>query len=271
MFAARNMIFAGVSLDLDPDAAAYIAAVETAKGSAVTATQSTAINDFYVAEKLASRYTSLKRMYLPIWANAAANAIDMITLGSGSFVGGVTHSSGYVQSNGSTGYFNIGTTFASMGMSSATCLIGCLVKDTDTLSSTAAMMGALTGGVSTLIRQSTPTNIQGRNTGGSGAVNGGNNLTGILTYSSTSDSSRSLRKRVAAGASSLGTSAGEAAFTIVGGNPFLMARNAGGISEPTNATIGAAFFSLGLDNTATDSLTLNLKTLWETTSGLTLP
>jgi hypothetical protein len=96
-----NMLGGG-SLTLDPDARAYIAAVETAGGT-VSATQRTAVSDFYRAGKSAGWYSSIKRLYLPIWASAAPNAIDMIGLTSGTFIGTVTHAAGYAQGDGTTG------------------------------------------------------------------------------------------------------------------------------------------------------------------------
>ena len=52
----------------------------------------------------------------------------------------------------------------------------------------------------------------------------------------------------------------------------VMARNsAGSYSEHSNAQIGASFMSLGLSIAYADAFTLNLKTLWETCTGLTLP
>jgi hypothetical protein len=124
-----NMLGGG-SLTLDPDARAYIAAVETAGGT-VSATQRTAVSDFYRAGKSAGWYSSIKRLYLPIWAAAAPNAIDMIGLTSGTFNGTVTHSAGYVQGNGSTGYFEppAGSEYGNLGLSNSSASIFYLALD----------------------------------------------------------------------------------------------------------------------------------------------
>jgi hypothetical protein len=99
-----NMLSSSAS-GLDPDAKGYIDAVVTA-GATVSATQKKAINTFVKTGKSDGWYSSIKRMYLPIWASAAPNAIDMIGRTSGTFNGTVTHGAGYVQGDGSTGYFN---------------------------------------------------------------------------------------------------------------------------------------------------------------------
>jgi hypothetical protein len=101
-----NMLGGG-SLTLDPDARAYIAAVETAGGT-VSATQRTAVSDFYRAGKSAGWYSSIKRLYLPIWAAAAPNAICMTRADQRHVQRHGDSWRGYVQGDGSTGYFDTG-------------------------------------------------------------------------------------------------------------------------------------------------------------------
>jgi len=112
-YSLSNMLGGGMVGGLDPSAKGYIDAV-TAAGATVTSAQRGYINNFYKSAK-ADYYTSLKRLYLPIWGVAAANAIDMIGLTSGTFVGGVTHASGYITGNGTTGYFNAAN-FGTLGL-----------------------------------------------------------------------------------------------------------------------------------------------------------
>jgi len=99
---------------LDPDARLYIAAVEAVLPSNNIATAlpnasnpKRIISDFIKAEKAASRWTLHKRIYLPIYANAAASAVDIVSQTSGEFtLSGVTHAAGYVQGDGTSGYFD---------------------------------------------------------------------------------------------------------------------------------------------------------------------
>jgi hypothetical protein len=232
-----NMLGGG-SLTLDPDARAYIAAVETAGGT-VSATQRTAVSDFYRAGKSAGWYSSIKRLYLPIWASAAPNAIDMIGLTSGTFNGTVTHAAGYVQGDGTTGYFNNGV-FCDFVHSS----------------------------VNGLIFRWSGTGV--------GQVNVNSARQGILT-ASREGGDRRLAIRTTASRTLLANTAGADNGSIPNNNVFFLAVNntsVSGATNPNNYNDGqAAFYSLGLGLTdAQDTAyTLALKTLWESTTGLTLP
>ena len=269
-YALGNMLNGYGVRGLDTDAKAYIDAV-IAAGATVTATQRNAINAFVKGGKTDGWWSSMKRIYLPIWGIAAPNAIEMATRTSGTFVGTVTHSSGFVKGDGSTGYFDFGTRMQTDGLTSASGLLFCLVRVADTMSAAASMIGVNAIANSQLIRQSSATAIQSRYTGSSLSLTGGNARTGILSIASTANTSRSFRRRVTSGATSLATSAGEAAFTLANLNCYAMARNSSGISEPTNAELGSYGYMLGLSDANTDIFTLALKNLWETCTGLTLP
>ena len=269
-YALGNMLNGYGVRGLDADAKAYIDAV-VAAGATVTSTQRDAINAFVKSGKTNGWWPSMKRVYLPIWGIAAPNAIGMVTRTSGTFNGTVTHSAGFVKGDGSTGYFDFGTRMSTDGLSSASGFLFCLVKVADTLSVSASMIGAIAGVTSQLIRHGTTTAMQGRWTGSGLSYSGTVTRTGIFSLSATADNSRSFRRRSSAGATSIATSAGEAAFSLANLNCYAMARNASGVSEPTNAELGAYGYALGLDNTATDTFTLALKNLWETCTGLTLP
>jgi hypothetical protein len=133
------------------------------------------------------------------------------------------------------------------------------------------MIGVISSANSQLIRQGTSSSIQARYTGSSQTLNGGNFRDAILIVSSTSDSSRSFRRRSSIGAASLATSAGEAAFSVRTENVTAMARGGSLVTELTNAELGAYGFGLGLSDVDSDGFTANLKTLWETCTGLALP
>ena len=269
-YALGNMLNGIGVTGLDPDAKSYIDAV-VAAGATVTPTQRDAINTFYKTGKSNGWYSSLKRIYLPIWGVAAPNAIEMATRTSGTFVGTVAHSSGFVKGDGSTGYFDFGTVMSTDGLTSASGLLFCLVKVADNISSAASMLGQGIGSNNQGIRQSISSNIQARYSGTSLSLNGGNARTGIISISSSANTSRSFRRRLTSGVTSLATSAGEAAFTLLSVNCFAMARNQSGLSEPTNAELGSYGYMLGLSDANTDIFTLALKNLWETCTGLTLP
>ena len=269
-YALGNMLNGAGVRGLDTDAKAYIDAV-VAAGATVTATKRNAINAFVKGGKTDGWWSSMKRIYLPIWGIAAPNAIEMATRASGTFVGTVTHGSGFVKGDGSTGYFDFGTRMPTDGLTSASGLLFCLVKVADTISVAASMMGQTTAANNQLIRQSTSTIIQSRYTGSSLSFSAGNARTGILSIASTANTARSFRRRLTSGVTSRATSAGEAAFALSNVNCYAMARNSSGMSEPTNAELGSYGYMLGLSDANTDIFTLALKNLWETCTGLTLP
>ena len=108
-----------VAAAADP-AAAYIAAI-TAAGATVTAPKQAAISTFISGEIAAGRWDGIKRLYFPVWGLAAANAICMKSLTTGTWTGGaVTHAAGYVYANRFGGYMDTNTTLASVGITKDT-------------------------------------------------------------------------------------------------------------------------------------------------------
>ncbi len=133
--------FSGV----DPDARAYVAAVQTA-GVVVLSSQRDAISDFIAGEKAAGRWASIKRMYLPIWGVAAANAIDMVTLNVGTYVGTITHSIGSMKPDGSTGYFRSDISPSAAGITTTSGLLFAFCTTPDTRVTSPYIMGCRSGG-----------------------------------------------------------------------------------------------------------------------------
>lgn len=262
----------------DANARAYIAAV-VATGTSVSATQRTAINNFYKDSKSNGYYTSLKRLYLPIWGSASANAIDLIGLTSGTFVGGVTHGSGFVQGNGLTGYFNVGATPAALGItsSSAHFCFASLTNFTNVFP--LGGMGGNGSGItasSDFIHSSTNgANFRWSGTG-TGRVIIPSARQGILS-ASREGGNRRIAIRTTAARTLLTNVAGADAGVIPANNLFFLATNntnAPAAISPAAFNDGQiAFYGLamGLTDSQDTSYTLNLKTLWETCTGLTLP
>lgn len=247
----------------DADANAYIAAVEAA-GATVTSTQRNAIDDFYVSAKTSSYYTSLKRLYFPIWGVAAANAIDMISLTSGTFSGVVTHSAGFVQSNGSTGTMNFNTNPNSVGLTISNALLIALTYDhvSDSLE---ASLGGTSGGASELSLFNS-------------IFDCGNSATARLTFSAYRDkgicvasqvgNSKTIYQRQSSGFTTPESSTPTASGSLPT-NMYAMSRGAAGFYS--NNKFGAYGIGLGITSTVATSFTLHLKNLWESCTGLTLP
>jgi hypothetical protein len=255
----------------DADALAYIAAVEGA-GTSVSATQKTAINDFYVSAKADSYYTSLKRLYLPIWASAAANAIDMIGLTSGTFNGGVTHGAGYVQGNGTTGYFDFGVDPNTLGISSSGGMIGILVNQAPTLSGR-RFISAQSGATPSDILDN-GANLQGIfQTGAAGSSLSLSlaNMNGVITHIRENSASQRISTRKTVGVSNATIETTAASGTIAN-DLVALARNTGTISGWSDCRAGAYFAANSSFKYANENdFTLALKDLWETATSLTLP
>jgi len=268
MYLALSNSLGSSSRGQDPSAADYIAAVRAA-GATVTSSQVGEINTFYKAAKSGGYYTSLKRLYLPIWGVAAANAIDMIGLTSGTFSGGVTHGAGFVQGNGTTGYFDSATspTDISLDMTGATMFR--LIYEAITGNN---YIGAISGADGFWLG-SNGTNCVAI-IGAVAGISVANDERGILLTSRTSTTAFSLYARNSSG------------FTTVGSDPTL---DTGGLPNRDillsgardNGVVAAIWADTSKDglygiangmNAATaQTFTSHLKTLWEGCTGLTLP
>lgn len=274
---SRGLTAGGASLD--PDAEAYIAAVQAAGvddaqlaslGFAPWVATQFIINDFYVAAK-EDYYTSLKRLYLPIWGVAAANALDMITLASGTFNGGVTHGAGFIQGNGTTGYFDFGVSPLTLGLTTSSISIGALVYQAESRTGTLEyLMGSnnsANGGMISL-RDST-TNIVDVAMGiAQFTASAGRN--GVFIGNRTAPTVSTMNRRTSGGfVETTGTTTGT---TITSSNTFLLARSNVGIASGwTDAQVGLAFIGDNFSIGTPETVTLHLKTLWEGCTGLTLP
>jgi hypothetical protein len=262
----------------DADADAYISAIRTA-GATVTAAQRDYINDFIRAEKIASRWDSIKRFYLPIWGVAAANAICLRSLTSGTFVGSVTHGAGFVQGDGATGYFDTSSRFDSLGLSVGSGYLFSLIYS-GTLASLAQVVGAGVGATNkqTVLGQAaTAGRARLRYSGtGTGSVETTSTVTGIISGSRTTGN-RSIYRRITASRSTLISTSGGDSGTLPESNVYALASNSNdavGGSTPaaySNVQLGCYGFGLGLSDSSDSLFTLALKNLWEGTTGLTLP
>ena len=142
-----NTIGRRMALGPDP-AAAYIAAI-TAAGATVTAPKQAAISTFISGEIAAGRWDGHKRIHFPVWGLAAANAICMKSLTSGTFTGAFLHTSRGAKSNETYGsYFKTAGQFlAPLGISKSSYHISYMV--TDNMDNNYAYSGYLMQGIPT--------------------------------------------------------------------------------------------------------------------------
>jgi hypothetical protein len=273
-----NMLGRRMALaSLDPDAKGYIDAV-VAAGGTVSDAQKTAVDTFYRTGKSDGWYSSLKRMYLPIWAAAAPNAICMTSLTSGTFVGTVTHAAGYIQGNGTTGYFDPGASgnLRTLGMSGSTLHYMLGVSQQGTLLS--IPMGVWDGAALNrcqLTNELTPnsTNLFSVPEQGAFVANNSSPRDGILIGSCTTASSRYLHRRKTAGTTVASNTIATAA-NVPNGQPYIMARSnlsPASTSLYYDGRIFAASYGLAIAQSDAESLSLALKNLYEGATGLTLP
>ena len=256
---------------LDAAAVSYIAAVTIAKGSAPTSTQQTAINNFIVAEKAASRWTGHKRIYFPIWANAAANAIDLKTLATGTYPNGATHDAGYVVGNGTSQYFDTGVTHSGAGLTASSGYMFVLQRNHPSVNFSAPIGAGATYPTDFYV-QTTPQFVARYSAGDT--VTGAGSSAGIVSAARFSGTRKLFRRTTAARALMASTTGADSAG-LGGGNIFAMANNvsdAGSVpSGWCDSQFGAFGFGMGLSDADDAAVTSNLKTLWETCTGLTLP
>ena len=257
----------------DADATAYVSAIRTA-GATVTAAQREFINNFVRAEKIAARWNLIKRLYLPIWSVAAANAICMRSLASGTFVGGVTHGAGFVQGNGTTGYFDSGISMPSVGASNASASIWSIVplrvtgvNNIDGQAPSGASIERLSLGIATSNFSFYALPSSASSVSGSTAFLN----PGILIGSTNSTSSRFVKYK-SSGVFTTSSNTTLDIFALSASRPYFMARNIANTSTFAHHTErrGGYGFGLGLTQAQSEAFVNALQILWEGTTGLTL-
>jgi len=277
-YSLSNMLGGGMVAGLDPDAKSYIDAV-VAAGATVTGAQRTAIDNFIKAEKDASRWTLHKRLYLPIWSIAAANAIDMVTQASGTFVGGVTHAAGYIQGNGSTGYFNTNVTPSTLSQTTSSASLTTLITQAPSGVGAVTAIGSIDGSDTTKLLEfshlsGTAIIFRAMTVAAGGAVQAllsRASQVGIFV-SSREGGDRRIIQRLTSGVSTLVNTTGANAGTVPVTGTYQMLRSGfGGGAAYSDGRYGFFAASLGQTISQSQAFSLNVKTLWETCTGLTLP
>jgi len=254
---------------LDVDAKAYINAIVSA-GATVNSTQRTAINNFVKAEKASSRWDSIKRFYLPIWGIASPNAICMKSVTSGTFVNAPTMGAGFVKGNGFSSYFDTGANCVDLGITPGSSHIFALVKaKTNSIAFTTNIgVSQASRKILRLVRNNTTDEAAAgaQLNGGAGTGNG------IFIASETATNSRYLAQRNLSGYASRVTSTTSNADQYPSANVFSMSlSNNGTPTQYSEAELGAFGFGLVIPSSAASDYTLNIKNLWETCTGLTIP
>ena len=257
----RFLTSVSTSGSVSPEAA-YIAAI-TSAGATVTAPQRAAISTFMSAEIAAGRWDGIKRLYFPVWGLAAANAICMKSLTSATFVGAFTHASGYIQ-GGSNKYIVV-PSLTDMGLTVESHHITAIVKTPTTINYSVLINGA---GLSTAYTEEDYTVALQGVTVSSGLQNATSYYFGILTFGGTRNS-RYHKMRQISSLEYLPTTSTSVPGNFSNGVPTTLMGTAS--SNYWFGQIGGFSFSNYMSDEQDTAYTLALKTLWESTTGLTLP
>ena len=279
-YALGNMLNGIGVTGLDPNAKSYIDAV-VAAGATVTATQRNAINAFVKTEKAESRWTMQKRLYLPIWGVASPNAIDMVGLTSGSFVGGVTHTAGYVTTNGTSGHFlsnvspgDAGCTLNGTGVYALyTALTSLLLVNSSTYFGAQNVDGGTRARLSGGAAEASRFSFFGPNQGSFTSIFTAGDQRGIQFLGRDMSTNRFVILRQSSTLLSQNQSNTSSALNSTIPMCWFAHNNNGTVGNYTSATarLGVAGMTEGMSQANAEAFTINLKTLWETCTGLTLP
>jgi hypothetical protein len=201
----------------------------------------------------------------------------MTSLISGTFVGGVTHTAGYVTTDGTTGYFSFDSAPASLGLTTSSGSIYCLVTATAAINGANTLMAVQdSSNSSRLWLTSGGSNIRSvRVFAASGNSYAETDSRSVIVATRTTTTTNSAYKRTSSGFTTTlneVTATSPAVGTVQ--TMAVMASNINGsVSSFSAATarFGAYGIGLGLTAAQAESFSLALKNLWETSTGLTLP
>jgi len=244
--------------------AAYIAAL-TAAGATVTAPKQAAISSFMSGEIAAGRWDGIKRLYFPVWGLAAANAICMKSLATGTWTGGaVTHAAGYVlSSRHGGGYMSTNTNFGALGITKDTFHFAVVYKTTP-----------FGGDNYTDVSFGSANTYFGVEDGNLSPLLGGTYLYAdyaplrVFSFGGNA-SSQYLKNRNSEGVTNLLIQSEVISNAFDSSNIYFLRFN--GHDKSSESQTGLLSLGTTLTTEQDTAYTLALKTLWETTTGLTLP
>ena len=271
---------AGALSQLNPIAVARINAIYAAGGACPVgqATATSLLSDFINAEQSSGRWSQHRRIYIPGFGNAAANAIDIVGGTSGQFsASGITHGLGFAQGNGSSGFFDMLVTPVAAGLAPGNACYWAHVLQ----AGSGTGFRTIHGTTQTGSRALTAARNAGSTIFGMGDTSGtAANLIvtdadgrGIYIASETATNSRFLRVRRSSGIalSTTGTTVPtNPTFATVNQRVFCWNNNNSN-SGFTDAQLSGYGLSLALSTAAADDFTANYRTLWQGLFQLSLP
>ena len=258
---------------MDEDAVAYLTAIE-GDGAGVTWAQAVAVSDFVVAQKASGAWAALKRLYIPTWGVAAANARCLVSATSGTFNGSVTHGAGYINGDGSTGYFDVGSDPATLGCTTGSAWMGALWTNAAGNAQAGTYQSFSKSLILAHLTTTTPDVLRSELCGSTRRFSDPvtTDPNGIFSANRRSGVTRH-RQLIASGLDVNVDHTQADAGTIPTNNFYWLARNNNGTADAFfNATRhGAMWLGTGAADSIDETFCANLKTLWETITGLSLP
>jgi hypothetical protein len=270
---------AGGTGGLHPTTAGIIAALVSA-GASPTKAQQKAMDVFIRAEISAGRWGSvLAYLMVPAWGAAGPNALDWVSLTSGSFLGaGHSHTGGVWKPNGSTAYYNTNRTPAQLGQTTASGMIGALLTAAGSnAAATQVIFHSYNGTtqISEMQHSSLPSTFIADYNSSSAP---GRTLISIARASqrgilmlSRHGGSRAVYRRHSGGITTLASTVGADAGSIPAVQYKLARSDFGGGVAYNDAPYGLAFAGAGVDATGAEAMTANLATLYTALTGNALP
>jgi|LakMenE18May11ns_1017448.scaffolds.fasta_scaffold9860046_2 hypothetical protein len=277
---------------IDPDAEAWIDAVIAAGGTLFESETITKRNasDYFSAlrtDATADLFALVGRMYFPVWNVAAANAICAKSRTSGTFNGTVTHTPGYVASNGSTGYFDpgAGSETGTLGMAVGNNML--FVVQSNAQDATVVLAGASDSSISASNRFQI--NTAGAVTpGGSGnalqfastsnaasvpVVMPDLERNGVIVGTNDGTASRHLVRRSNLSGETTASNTQSETQALVNARPFFMARNTVGTGATVFSTGRLHCYGYGRGMTLNQArqFALITKQFYESLTSITLP
>jgi hypothetical protein len=236
----------------------------------LTLTKINALDTFIKGEKTAGRWDKMKRLYFPVWQVAAANAICMKSLTSGTFVGSIGHEAKGVGPNNTSSYMNTNVSIPELGTAGSYHYAALLPNGF--FDSYDAIFGVVPDlyffadeGTYVAFIEDVYIDLT------SAAFPSGGNF-GILSLGGNYYD-RYVKNRSSSVVSSYSnTQDFELPSYPSNQKIFLLARNNGfGNVNASGGYVGAFSMASELTTAEDTAYTLNLKTLWETVTGFTIP
>ena len=255
---------------MHPTTKAIVDAI-VATGVSVSGGQQSAMDAFVKAEIAAGRWGTVhKHFYFPVWGVAAANAINWVSLSSGTFFATVTHGAGFAKANGSSGYFSFGQSPDAAGLTVQSGSLWALVTASPTVIDKAVLGVYDSFGKNIIWYQSTTTTMVFQYSDGTagfgsfpytqpeGIICSGRHGGSMLAVQRTSSGVVTRRNVARADAGIIPTTPMEAWRLSIAG-------------RWSDVSMGGFGMGTGMSIAEMQAFTLNAKTLWETVTGLTLP